>query len=114
MLYLILLRLQWFTEGLSSSHDPALRRVRLISPFPGGRAGRPKVGQLCWVHVFYELLCEPFGRAGRVRVKERTMSKFTPEEIAYLQSQHIGRLATISEAGELHVVPVTFRYHPEH
>jgi len=42
------------------------------------------------------------------------MGKFTPEEIAYLQSQHFGRLATISQNGELHVVPVTFRYHPEH
>ena len=42
------------------------------------------------------------------------MGKFTPEEIAYLQSQHYGRLATVSQHGELHVVPVTFRYHPEH
>jgi PPOX class F420-dependent enzyme/OxyR family protein len=41
------------------------------------------------------------------------MSKFTPEEIAYLQSQRYGRLATIGPTGELHVVPVTFRYHPE-
>jgi pyridoxamine 5'-phosphate oxidase family protein len=42
------------------------------------------------------------------------MSTFTPEEIAYLQSQRYGRLATVSQTGELHVVPVTFRYHPEH
>jgi pyridoxamine 5'-phosphate oxidase family protein len=42
------------------------------------------------------------------------MSTFTPEEIAYLQSQRYGRLATVSQAGELHVVPVTFRYHPEY
>lgn len=42
------------------------------------------------------------------------MGKFTPEEIAYLQSQRFGRLATVSQNGELHVVPVTFRYHPEH
>lgn len=41
------------------------------------------------------------------------MHKFTPEEIAYLQSQQFGRLATVSEKGELHVVPVTFRYNPE-
>ena len=41
------------------------------------------------------------------------MSTFTPEEIAYLQSQRFGRLATVSQTGELHVVPVTFRYHPE-
>ncbi|SRR6266480_402398 len=42
------------------------------------------------------------------------MGKFTSEEIAYLQSQRFGRLATVSQDGELHVVPVTFRYHPEH
>src|ERR1051326_8442201 len=41
------------------------------------------------------------------------MSKFTPEEIAYLQSQRLGRLATVSQDGEPHVVPVGFRYNPE-
>src|SRR5436190_24108368 len=41
------------------------------------------------------------------------MSKFTPEEIAYLQSQRLGRLATVSEKGEPHVVPVGFRYNAE-
>jgi pyridoxamine 5'-phosphate oxidase family protein len=42
------------------------------------------------------------------------MSKFTPQEIAYLQSQRFGRLATVSASGEPHVVPVGFRYNPEH
>jgi pyridoxamine 5'-phosphate oxidase family protein len=42
------------------------------------------------------------------------MSKFTAEEIAYLQSQRLGRLATVNEKGDLHVVPVGFRYNPEH
>jgi pyridoxamine 5'-phosphate oxidase family protein len=41
------------------------------------------------------------------------MSKFTPEEIAYLQSHRLGRLATVSQTGEPHVVPVGFRYNPE-
>lgn len=41
------------------------------------------------------------------------MSRFTPEEVAYLQSQRLGRLATVSEKGEPHVVPVGFRYNPE-
>ncbi len=41
------------------------------------------------------------------------MSKFTTEEIAYLQSQRLGRLATVSQTGEPHVVPVSFRYNPE-
>ena len=49
-----------------------------------------------------------------VNQKEPMMSTFTPEEIAYLQSQRLGRLATVSEQGEPHVVPVSFRYHPEH
>ena len=35
------------------------------------------------------------------------MSKFPPEEIAYLQSKRYGRLATVSQNGELHMVPVT-------
>ncbi|HZS78036.1 MAG TPA: PPOX class F420-dependent oxidoreductase [Ktedonobacteraceae bacterium] len=42
------------------------------------------------------------------------MSKFTSEEIAYLQSQRLGRLATVGKNGEPHVVPVSFRYNPEH
>ena len=42
------------------------------------------------------------------------MSKFTAQEIAYLQSQRLGRLATVSADGEPHVVPVGFRYNPEH
>ncbi len=42
------------------------------------------------------------------------MSKFTPAEIEYLKSQRLGRLATIDARGELHVVPVSFRYNPDH
>jgi pyridoxamine 5'-phosphate oxidase family protein len=41
------------------------------------------------------------------------MSRFTPAEIAYLQAHRLGRLATVSERGDLHVVPVAYRYHPE-
>ena len=41
------------------------------------------------------------------------MSAFTPAEIAYLQSQRLGRLATVNAAGEPHIVPVAFRYNPE-
>jgi pyridoxamine 5'-phosphate oxidase family protein len=40
-------------------------------------------------------------------------SAFTSEEITYLQSQRLGRLATIDEQGDLHVVPVSFRYNSE-
>lgn len=41
------------------------------------------------------------------------MSSFTPEEIAYLQSQRLGRLATVDAAGNPHVVPVGYRYNPD-
>jgi pyridoxamine 5'-phosphate oxidase family protein len=41
------------------------------------------------------------------------MSRFTEQEIAYLQSQRLGRLATVGADGEPHVVPVGFRYNPE-
>jgi pyridoxamine 5'-phosphate oxidase family protein len=40
-------------------------------------------------------------------------SVFTPAEIAYLQSQRLGRLATVGRNGQPHVVPVSFRYNPE-
>lgn len=42
------------------------------------------------------------------------MSRFTTAEIAYLQGQRLGRLATVNQKGDLHVVPVSFRYNPEH
>ena len=41
------------------------------------------------------------------------MSKFSPKEIEYLQSQRLGRMATVSAKGDLHVVPVGFRYNPD-
>ena len=41
------------------------------------------------------------------------MSAFTPAEIEYLQGQQLGRLATVNESGEPHVVPVSFRHNAE-
>ena len=41
------------------------------------------------------------------------MSIFTPLEIAYLQNQLLGRLATVGPDGQPHVVPVGFRYNPD-
>jgi pyridoxamine 5'-phosphate oxidase family protein len=41
------------------------------------------------------------------------MSAFSAAEIAYLQSQRLGRLATVGPDGQPHVVPVGFRYNPE-
>jgi pyridoxamine 5'-phosphate oxidase family protein len=41
------------------------------------------------------------------------MSVFTPNEIEYLNSQRIGRLATVNAQGQPHVVPARFRYNPE-
>ena len=40
-------------------------------------------------------------------------SAFTSEEIAYLQNQRLGRIATIGPNGQPHVVPVSFRYNPD-
>ncbi len=42
------------------------------------------------------------------------MSAFTPVEIAYLQSQRLGRIATAGPDCQPHVVPVGFRYNAEH
>jgi pyridoxamine 5'-phosphate oxidase family protein len=41
------------------------------------------------------------------------MSNFTADEIAYLNSQLLGRLATVDPDGNPHVVPVGFRYNQE-
>lgn len=41
------------------------------------------------------------------------MSNFTSAEIEYFKGQRLGRLATVDDAGEPHVVPVGFRYNPE-
>jgi pyridoxamine 5'-phosphate oxidase family protein len=41
------------------------------------------------------------------------MSAFTDNEIEYLRSQRLGRLATIGPHGDPHVVPVGFRYNEE-
>ena len=37
------------------------------------------------------------------------MSAFTPEELAYLAGQRLGRLATVGPDGAPHVMPVSFR-----
>ena len=42
------------------------------------------------------------------------MSTFTPEEIAYLHSHRLGRLATAGSTGELHFVPMAYRNNPAH
>ena len=41
------------------------------------------------------------------------MSVFTDEEIEYLKSQLLGRLATVGSDGQPHVVPVSFRYNAQ-
>ena len=42
------------------------------------------------------------------------MSAFTDSEIAYLDSQRLGRIATVGPDGQPHVVPTSFRYNPDH
>jgi len=41
------------------------------------------------------------------------MSSFTDKEIEYLNSQRLGRLATLSADGSPHLTVVSFRYNPE-
>lgn len=41
------------------------------------------------------------------------MSRFTQREVEYLNGQRLGRLATVNDRGEPHVVPVGFHYNPE-
>jgi pyridoxamine 5'-phosphate oxidase family protein len=41
------------------------------------------------------------------------MSAFTEKEIEYLRDRRLGRLATVNEKGEPHVIPVGFRYNEE-
>src|SRR5260370_33010381 len=43
----------------------------------------------------------------------KTMSKFTDIELEYVQTQRLGRLATINKNGEPQIAPVTFRYNAE-
>jgi pyridoxamine 5'-phosphate oxidase family protein len=43
----------------------------------------------------------------------RARSKFTDIELEYLQTQRLGRLATINKNGEPQIAPVTFRYYAE-
>lgn len=42
------------------------------------------------------------------------MSRFTAAEIDYLTHQRLGRIATLGQNGDLHVVPASFRYNPDH
>jgi pyridoxamine 5'-phosphate oxidase family protein len=41
------------------------------------------------------------------------VSVFTEGEIAYLQGQTMGRLATVGPDGQPHVVPLTYRFNPD-
>ena len=41
------------------------------------------------------------------------MSVFTPAETEYLQSNTLGRLATVGRDGQPHVVPVSYRFNPD-
>ncbi len=47
------------------------------------------------------------------RKNSSNKSHFTAEEIAYLHTQRLGRIATVGSDGQPHVVPVGFRYNPD-
>lgn len=42
------------------------------------------------------------------------MSLFSDAEVGYLRGARLGRMATAGPDGMPHVVPVSFRYNPEH
>ncbi len=42
------------------------------------------------------------------------MSVFTEKELEYLAGQRLGRIATVGQDGQPHVVPTSFRHNPEH
>ena len=42
------------------------------------------------------------------------MSVFSDMELEYFAGQRLGRIATVGPDGQPHVVPVSFRYNPEH
>lgn len=41
------------------------------------------------------------------------MSVFTPQELAYMQTQRLGRLATVGADGMPHITPLGFFYNPD-
>ena len=41
------------------------------------------------------------------------MAELTPAQIEYLESQRLGRIATVGRDHQPHVVPTSFRYNPE-
>src|SRR2546430_580741 len=47
------------------------------------------------------------------RMTRCNLSKFTEGELAYMQTQRLGRLATVNKRGEPQVAAVGFRYNPE-
>lgn len=52
--------------------------------------------------------------AARVSLGYADMSVFTSNEIDYLASQKLGRIATVGADGQPHVVPTSFRYNADH
>ncbi len=41
------------------------------------------------------------------------MARFSEKEIDYLKAQRLCRMATLGKNGDLHVVPLAFRYNPD-
>jgi nitroimidazol reductase NimA-like FMN-containing flavoprotein (pyridoxamine 5'-phosphate oxidase superfamily) len=53
-------------------------------------------------------------RIGFMSTRDGDMSVFSDTERKYLESQRLGRLATVGPDGMPHVVPVNFCYNPRH
>src|SRR5207249_633740 len=46
--------------------------------------------------------------------RERNIDMFTPEEVAYIKSQPLARIATVSTSGQPDVAPVSFEFDGEY
>jgi pyridoxamine 5'-phosphate oxidase family protein len=78
---------------------------------PHRRPRRHAVAQPTWPRRFV-LRWTAGSRNQSAAIQEEDMSAFNAVELAYLQSQKLGRLATAGADSQPHVVPVTFRYNP--
>jgi ATP-dependent DNA helicase RecQ len=118
-------------------HDATLRAIAVAAPSTLGElAGINGVGESKlskYGESILELLASLPAGVSRQRPAERTgrtapararnatvdgrvaprMSVFTEKELEYLAGQRLGRIATVGQDGQPHVVPTSFRHNPE-
>lgn len=86
-------------RAVSRRHVVLVRRRAWVAVLPGQEY---TLGKTCLMS------------SGARLPKRVDMSSFTATEIAYLQTQRLGRLGTVGPNAEPHVAPVPFRYNPDH